>query len=613
MKIRQKIIAGFLAISLLIPLLSYINLRSQQKLLGNFDYLGTEMLPRTIAMIKIEAELYSALMATMLYGQTGNNDSRQEVEKALAGLADYQVIHDLHHSSVMPEMMNEINKILQQFSRQISQYILARKKNSTQKQLSELKLEIDKTVTHYKKLVDSDKDIREAAHLVTVSLKRNDQMLSIMMYLSLTIFIIALSFSLFLSRLLSRPLINLNRATLAIADGKFDHRVDETGSDEIAELATSFNFMADALYRSNKKLQEEVVKKEKALQLAETSDRIKGELIANMSHELRTPLNSIIGFSELILDQELNDKQRDFQQSIHQSARSLLSILQGIMDYSLINDGILVIGKQEFYLPDVLTILMQRFTQQAEEQGLDFFIRVEDDVPLYLQGSKERLEQILVYLLDNSLKFTEQGRVSIELSVESSESEKCYLHFAVTDTGIGMTSDVVENIFDPFYQKDAGSTRQYGGVGMGLTVAGELVRLMKGELEVVSKPGQGSTFSFLVPYNTSIRRPETFSSLSDSVFTGHQKMIPPHFVAEKVYPQAAARNKAEQLTPKAREGLLELNLLMKNKDFQVVEKWQQLQASLVAVDKTRVAQIDRAISKFEFETALELLNSLLNK
>ena len=613
MKIRQKIIAGFLAISLLIPLLSYINLRSQQKLLGNFDYLGTEMLPRTIAMIKIEAELYSALMATMLYGQTGNNDSRQEVEKALAGLADYQVIHDLHHSSVMPEMMNEINKILQQFSRQISQYILARKKNSTQKQLSELKLEIDKTVTHYKKLVDSDKDIREAAHLVTVSLKRNDQMLSIMMYLSLTIFIIALSFSLFLSRLLSRPLINLNRATLAIADGKFDHRVDETGSDEIAELATSFNFMADALYRSNKKLQEEVVKKEKALQLAETSDRIKGELIANMSHELRTPLNSIIGFSELILDQELNDKQRDFQQSIHQSARSLLSILQGIMDYSLINDGILVIGKQEFYLPDVLTILMQRFTQQAEEQGLDFFIRVEDDVPLYLQGSKERLEQILVYLLDNSLKFTEQGRVSIELSVESSESEKCYLHFAVIDTGIGMTSDVVENIFDPFYQKDAGSTRQYGGVGMGLTVAGELVRLMKGELEVVSKPGQGSTFSFLVPYNTSIRRPETFSSLSDSVFTGHQKMIPPHFVAEKVYPQAAARNKAEQLTPKAREGLLELNLLMKNKDFQVVEKWQQLQASLVAVDKTRVAQIDRAISKFEFETALELLNSLLNK
>ncbi len=613
MKIRQKIIAGFLAISLLIPLLSYINLRSQQKLLGNFDYLGTEMLPRTIAMIKIEAELYSALMATMLYGQTGDNDSRQEVEKALAGLADYQVIHDLHHSSVMPEMMNEINKILQQFSRQISQYILARKKNSTQKQLSELKLEIDKTVTHYKKLVDSDKDIREAAHLVTVSLKRNDQMISIMMYLSLTIFIIALSFSLFLSRLLSRPLINLNRATLAIADGKFDHRVDETGSDEIAELATSFNFMADALYRSNKKLQEEVVKKEKALQLAETSDRIKGELIANMSHELRTPLNSIIGFSELILDQELNDKQRDFQQSIHQSARSLLSILQGIMDYSLINDGILVIGKQEFYLPDVLTILMQRFTQQAEEQGLDFFIRVEDDVPLYLQGSKERLEQILVYLLDNSLKFTEQGRVSIELSVESSESEKCYLHFAVTDTGIGMTSDVVENIFDPFYQKDAGSTRQYGGVGMGLTVAGELVRLMKGELEVVSKPGQGSTFSFLVPYNTSIRRPETFSSLSDSVFTGHQKMIPPHFVAEKVYPQAAARNKAEQLTPKAREGLLELNLLMKNKDFQVVEKWQQLQASLVAVDKTRVAQIDRAISKFEFETALELLNSLLNK
>ncbi len=613
MKIRQKIIAGFLAISLLIPLLSYINLCSQQKLLGNFDYLGTEMLPRTIAMIKIEAELYSALMATMLYGQTGNNDSRQEVEKALAGLADYQVIHDLHHSSVMPEMMNEINKILQQFSRQISQYILARKKNSTQKQLSELKLEIDKTVTHYKKLVDSDKDIREAAHLVTVSLKRNDQMLSIMMYLSLTIFIIALSFSLFLSRLLSRPLINLNRATLAIADGKFDHRVDETGSDEIAELATSFNFMADALYRSNKKLQEEVVKKEKALQLAEISDRIKGELIANMSHELRTPLNSIIGFSELILDQELNDKQRDFQQSIHQSARSLLSILQGIMDYSLINDGILVIGKQEFYLPDVLTILMQRFTQQAEEQGLDFFIRVEDDVPLYLQGSGERLEQILVYLLDNSLKFTEQGRVSIELSVESSESEKCYLHFAVIDTGIGMTSDVVENIFDPFYQKDAGSTRQYGGVGMGLTVAGELVRLMKGELEVVSKPGQGSTFSFLVPYNTSIRRPETFSSLSDSVFTGHQKMIPPHFVAEKVYPQAAARNKAEQLTPKAREGLLELNLLLKNKDFQVVEKWQQLQASLVAVDKTRVAQIDRAISKFEFETALELLNSLLNK
>ncbi|CAK0742187.1 two-component system, sensor histidine kinase and response regulator [Gammaproteobacteria bacterium] len=241
-----------------------------------------------------------------------------------------------------------------------------------------------------------------------------------------------------------------------------------------------------------------------ARELAEKTARLKSEFLANMSHEIRTPMNGIIGLSELALYQPLSPDVRDYLKKIHDSSKSLLGILNDILDYSKIDAGRMNIENAPFILDTIIDTLCNLFTLRAEEKGLHFTIDVAPQVPRRLVGDALRLQQVLSNLLGNALKFTERGEVALRITVQKIENSQARLIFKVEDTGIGMSEETLTRLFQPFTQADGSITRRFGGTGLGLAISRELLLLMESDFTVESSLGKGSTFSFSLPFSVAV-------------------------------------------------------------------------------------------------------------
>ncbi len=232
-------------------------------------------------------------------------------------------------------------------------------------------------------------------------------------------------------------------------------------------------------------------------QKAEEATQLKSEFLANMSHEIRTPMNAIIGMAHLALRTELNAKQHDYVTKIHRAGLSLLGILNDILDFSKIEAGKLDVEEVPFTLDEIMTNVANITSQKAHEKGLEYLFRVASNVPHQLLGDPLRLGQVLTNLLNNAIKFTTAGEIELACTLlPGAPTGYARLHFAVRDTGIGMTPDQKTKLFQAFSQADGSTTRKYGGTGLGLSISQRLVELMGGHIGVVTQPDHGSTFDF---------------------------------------------------------------------------------------------------------------------
>ncbi len=281
------------------------------------------------------------------------------------------------------------------------------------------------------------------------------------------------------------------------------------------ELETRVAERTETLARTNAQLSREIAEHKRtellliaAKEAAEASARIKREFMANMSHEIRTPMNGVLGLTGLVLNTELTTGQRKNLLLAQNSAESLLTIINQVLDFSKLESGKAKLHLSSFDLRSSMEAVTGGLRLQAETKGLDFAHHISLDTPDHLVGDVGRLGQILTNLIGNAIRFTRTGHVNLLITpdhrVTPKGNEECALLFSVVDTGVGITSATIGAIFEPFVQANGSLTREYGGTGLGLAIAKELAAMMGGTIDVISIPGSGSTFSFTITFGIAI-------------------------------------------------------------------------------------------------------------
>jgi signal transduction histidine kinase/CheY-like chemotaxis protein len=293
----------------------------------------------------------------------------------------------------------------------------------------------------------------------------------------------------------------------------------DSNSDELDNVVNAINHMRETLLEDieHRRAIELALLSEKEEKLethrqkiaAEDASRAKSQFLATMSHEIRTPMNGVIGMLEMLRDTPLNDNQRHYIDVIHRSGETLLDIINDILDYSKIEANKMQLEIAVFDLEELIEDCIQLFGATASKHHIELLGGVAPGTPLLLKGDSTRLRQIIINLLGNAFKFTEQGFISLEASLAPDSTDGNLLRFAVADSGIGINSTAHPNLFDSFNQADTSTTRKYGGTGLGLAICKNLAELMGGEIGVYSKRGKGSTFWFTAAFSVINETPDT--------------------------------------------------------------------------------------------------------
>jgi signal transduction histidine kinase len=292
----------------------------------------------------------------------------------------------------------------------------------------------------------------------------------------------------------------------------YDHRQREISEQEIVilnQLSILFsvsiqsNEYIDEIQGKSKRLEEEIARRKKvelelriAKEQAEAANRAKNEFLDNISHEVRTPMNAIMGFSNILLEQEEDPGKKETFKIIQEAGEALLTMINDILDAVRIESGKLELEPDYFSLNQILKQVYRMFSARAEQGNLEFTVTTDPSVPAKLYGDAYRLKQVIFNLVMNAFKFTPEGRISVDCSYDH---ENSIASIKVSDTGIGIPDEKLELIFALFTQADTSSTRRYGGIGLGLTIAYKLVEQMGGGISVKSEPGVGSTFTVELP------------------------------------------------------------------------------------------------------------------
>jgi signal transduction histidine kinase/DNA-binding NarL/FixJ family response regulator/HPt (histidine-containing phosphotransfer) domain-containing protein len=347
----------------------------------------------------------------------------------------------------------------------------------------------------------------------SAALARPDHRVGVLLLAAFIGLVLAATLSYLIASDLVERLGRLGEAARRLAAGDHAHRfdADDGRDDEVATLGRDFAAMSESIHRERASLEETVARRTReleqknaaldhALRESRAGTRVKSEFLANVSHEIRTPLNGIIGMTALALDADLPPEARSHLTLVKRAADGLLSLVNDLLDFSRIEASQMRLEPIPFYLRPCIDEVVRTMAPRAEEKRLDLGVRIAEAIPDDLVGDPGRLRQVLVHLLGNALKFTERGRVDLEVEPVREVPGETMLRFTVRDTGIGIDREKQALILEPFTQADGSSTRRHGGVGLGLTIASELVALMHGRITVESEPRRGSAFTFTATF-----------------------------------------------------------------------------------------------------------------
>jgi len=468
----------------------------------SFDEVVNDDLPGVRYYLEL-SELASNMLATLNRFILNDPDAKPEFfQYALNFEITFESLRALEQKEKETIKLREIERLFSELKSEGQSILKTYQENNREETLQTIENLERRNYQEAEQLLESlSKTAREQVEKSKTSLNQ------LVAYLNLiTVFTISAGITLVLLLIfyvrtsILQPLQKITLAVEYLRSRQGDYEIEQDRYDvEFDVILSSLNLFKNELLELDRLRETEqgrAKQLEDARELAESANAAKSNFLAVMSHEIRTPMNAILGLSHLALQTNLDTQQVDYIQKIEISGQSLLRLINDILDFSKIEAGKLALEKIDFELDTILQNVTNLVGLRAEEKGLEFLISIDPDIPKSLRGDPLRLEQILLNLTSNAVKFTESGEVIVQVFFREGQDERIALGFSVQDTGIGLTPDQCKRLFRSFSQADDSTTRKYGGTGLGLAICKRLVKMMGGDIWVESGLNKGSKFEF---------------------------------------------------------------------------------------------------------------------